>query len=1113
MTKLRDKCYDTRQLQYLLNDQLDRETEAEVLQHMNQCPSCQQTLESLAADRALWDELPTNLSNHVRPDQEELLETTEHQQAESDANIKELLRNMGPTDDPNMLGRIGTYEICGVVGRGSTGIVLKSFEASLNRYVAIKVLLPTLSGNGAARRRFEREARAIAAVVNEHVVPIFAVDEHCGLPYFVMQYVSGASLQNRIERQGPLDACEVVRIAMQVASGLAAAHAQGIVHRDIKPANILLEHGLDRVLVSDFGLARVTDGATVTMSGLITGTPSYMAPEQARGDQIDQRSDLFSLGSVMYTMCTAAMPFPSETVYGVIRRICEAEPRSIRESNPEIPAWLESFIEKLLSKEKEDRFESAEQVAAILSHELAHLQNPTLVQTPPRAWVKPKPEPVEAIAPPSRFRRASSIWVALGLLAITAAVVLSNGTAESNFSGDDAEQANKPQTASISISDNAIVVTSGEAVTYLDADDLANARFASKERNAWTPPSPPAKDAWKGKKLASAVALAQPVADITVDGDASDWPADLPSYPIERAEVGKPPKHANDLSASFKLGYSSAEQALYVLVEVTDESLVIDAKAAKYHWDAQDGCELYIDKQHRVDDTQLAQYTRYGDSLNAYGSNEGVKGVGLIVGQSKAAGETDGQRGYQRIYEWRIDMEDGVVANKSMGFDLAILDKDADGSFTWLTWASGTQKIYATNHHGHIVLVKADAKLGEVTGNAKWPADAARARRQVRLQSLEFPELWVAVDCPESGGYRTVLPVGSYSVSAVDDADHRFGLDEPIHVTIKADEAVEAEPFEVRLVEEVKEVVEWQMELPVEQPEQHVYLSTGYNDSRNDAIAYAYPIDKITIDGDLSDWPEDIETYPIVDGHVGAVVKNDADLRARYRVGYNVAEQSLYVAVEVDDDSLVIDPHANRDWSAQDGNEIYLDAEHRKQGANVQQYDFYGNALLNPQPKIKVATGDRAKGRVFEWRIQADDVISAGRSLGFDVSVLDKDEDSSFTWVAWGRGTQKAWHGDRCGNLLLVDPATEFGTVTGKVSSTDTTHHHLPRVCLQSLDQPGLRPRIAPDADGTYTAKLPVGEYLVGPIGPAASQVRVQVAADTEVVAEELALTANHQQN
>lgn len=1084
MAQLRDHCLNQNQLQQLLSQQLDQRVESEFMVHMDECRDCQNALQELAASAQVWDELPSNLIGqthllHGRP-ANGAEETSDHEPDSIDTGVQKLIEYLGPTDHPNMLGRIGVYEICGIVGRGGTGIVVKSFEPSLNRYVAIKVLSPTLSSNGAARKRFEREARAIAAVVHEHVVPIFAVDEHQGLPYFVMQYVAGASLQHRIERQGPLDACEVVRIAMQVAHGLAAAHAQGIVHRDIKPANILLEHGLDRVMVSDFGLARVTDGATVTMSGMIAGTPSYMAPEQARGDSIDQRSDLFSLGSVMYAMCTAVPPFQSETIYGVIRRICDAEPRPIRESNPLIPEWLEALTNKLLSKQKEERFESADQVAAILSAELAHLQNPTSVQVPPRPWWQPKKSATRRRSIAKSRLLSAGLGALVALAAVPVAISLNNDT-----TGDKGQ---------IAISGNGtkLTITKSAGEEQGEPQQLVMALDNRGKLNA----------------LQNAVAMAHPLDDIVIDGDLSDWPADMPSYSIERAEVGQPPQSDEDLSSTFRVGYNAKENAIYVGVQVVDDTLVIDPKAGQREWDAQDGCEVYIDRLHLRDGSPLAQYTRYGDSLNAFGSNDGIEGVDLIVGQDSKAGNA--QSGH-RTYEWRIRLAEGVRIGRSVGLDIAILDKDEDGSFTWLTWASGTQKLWSADRCGDLVFIDRDTPLGTVSGKVNWrergsEGKHSHARRRVHLQSLEEKELWVTVDCQESGEYAVELPAGRYSVEAATDVDHRVRQAENVNVVVELNELVRAAPVEVsiRMKEELNSA--WQevkdtladklgSKGPV-QPHKgdHFHI-------QNYAIASALPLENVTVDGDLSDWPESMPSYAMDDFQLGDQPISEADTNAKFRVGYSVEQQSIYVAVEVEDDSPVFAAPGPRDWATQDGNEVYLDAEHRKTDSHIQQFNFYGRNLVSQPQNVQAAFATTDSKRIYEWQIQTEEVVTAGRSMGFDVSVADRDEDGSFTWLAWGRGSQKAWYNDRCGNLLLVDRETEFGTVTGKVEWKDKSTRPLPRVCLQSLVDPGLRPRVACDAEGNFTAKLPAGKYLIGAIGQSENSISVDVVTDREVQA------------
>ena len=219
-----------------------------------------------------------------------------------------------PSDDPEALGRLGLYTITGFIGRGGMGVVLKGRDTKLNRVVAVKVLAPELASNPTARKRFQREAHAAAAVVHQHIVTIHAVDED-RLPYLVMECIVGQSLQEKIDREGQLQLVEILRIGQQVASGLAAAHAHGLIHRDVKPANILLENGVERVRITDFGLARAVDDVGVTRTGEVTGTPQYMSPEQAQGLPTDGRSDLFSFGCVLYAMCTGRPPFRAETAH------------------------------------------------------------------------------------------------------------------------------------------------------------------------------------------------------------------------------------------------------------------------------------------------------------------------------------------------------------------------------------------------------------------------------------------------------------------------------------------------------------------------------------------------------------------------------------------------------------------------------------------------------------------------------------------------------------------------------------------------------------------------------------------------------------------------------
>src|SRR5262249_51410538 len=266
---------------------------------------------------------------------------------------------------------LGHYEVLEVVGQGGMGVVLKGYEPLLRRLVAIKVLASALAGSEAARQRFIREARSAAAVCHHHVVAVYGVAEADGLPYLVMQYVAGESLQTRLDREGALEIEEAVRIGLQTALGLAAAHAQGLIHRDIKPANLLLEGG-SRVKITDFGLARMIDDLPLTQDGVLAGTPEDMAPEQARGQAVDHRADLFSLGSVLSAACTGTSPFRGPSAVAVLRQVSDEAPAPVRSLNPDVPAWLESLIDRLMAKGPADRFQGAAEVAALLEGYLAH---------------------------------------------------------------------------------------------------------------------------------------------------------------------------------------------------------------------------------------------------------------------------------------------------------------------------------------------------------------------------------------------------------------------------------------------------------------------------------------------------------------------------------------------------------------------------------------------------------------------------------------------------------------------------------------------------------------------------------------------------------------------
>ena len=383
-------CADDAALEALVSGSLAPDRERVLEAHLGGCAACRSRLDTLAASPESWSTVREQLSAGAEADGED---------ADAVPPIPALAsliqKILAPSDDDRMLGRLGPYEITGIIGSGGMGIVLKGHDRALDRFVAIKLLSPHLASSGAARQRFLREAKAAAAVVHDNVIAIHGVDEFAGLPYLVMPYCRGTTLEKRIRDAGPMNLREILRVGLQTARGLAAAHAQGLVHRDVKPANILLEDGVERVRITDFGLARAADDASLTVTGLLAGTPHYMSPEQALGKPLDARSDLFALGAVLFTLATGKPPFRAESSHAVLRMVTDVEPADVRLANPDMPAWLAAIIGRLLAKDPAARYQSATEVAGMLEACLAHVNDPLTIPLPPEvvraAAAKPSP--------------------------------------------------------------------------------------------------------------------------------------------------------------------------------------------------------------------------------------------------------------------------------------------------------------------------------------------------------------------------------------------------------------------------------------------------------------------------------------------------------------------------------------------------------------------------------------------------------------------------------------------------------------------------------------------------------------------------------------------------
>ena len=426
-------CPTPEQLQSLIDGTLPDDVAERLTEHVGNCSSCQERMQSLATgtfrveeifagfediapplDSAFWPKIKEVESNYHAPGSHAETAQSAAYRPQSEVSLDFL----SPSDDPAYLGMLRHFAIARIIGQGGMGIVLEAFDTHLQRNVAIKVLNPKYAQDDIARQRFCREGRAAAAITHEHVVAMHQVvkEDEGKIAFLVMQLIDGETLEQRLSGN-PLPLQDVIRIGMQAAAGLAAAHSKSMVHRDVKPANILIERETNRVKLTDFGLARARDDIKLTQTGMISGTPLYMSPEQAVGGTADERSDLFSLGAVLYEMATGQAPFQAASIVGVMRRIMDESPAPPHEARSSVSRPLSDLIMSLLEKDPNKRPASA----ALVAEKLAGMLTQFGAVSPlylPAVTVKEGTCPKEQ---PRRFRPATAVaWsvAAVALLAL-----------------------------------------------------------------------------------------------------------------------------------------------------------------------------------------------------------------------------------------------------------------------------------------------------------------------------------------------------------------------------------------------------------------------------------------------------------------------------------------------------------------------------------------------------------------------------------------------------------------------------------------------------------------------------------------------------------------------
>ena len=350
------KC-DSELLWTLVEQSIEPGEESDAIAaHIETCVTCQKTLQDFGGPEITWRDAETFLPHDDA-------QVAKHESPWPPIDLSFLDQPI----HPEMLGRIGRYDVETVLGRGGMGVVFRAHDSDLHRSVAVKVLAPHWAASPTARQRFAREAQAAASVAHENVIPIYNVESDATLPYLVMRYIPGLTLQRWVKTNGPPSVAAILRIANQLASGLAAAHRRGLIHRDIKPANVMVGENTDRVWITDFGLARAADSVTLTQTGVIAGTPHYMSPEQARGEPIDQRSDVFSLGCVFYFLCTGLPPLDAENTLAVLHRITSEDACSLTDVRNDLPPSFVALVHQMLNRTTSSRPKDCDEILRKLS--------------------------------------------------------------------------------------------------------------------------------------------------------------------------------------------------------------------------------------------------------------------------------------------------------------------------------------------------------------------------------------------------------------------------------------------------------------------------------------------------------------------------------------------------------------------------------------------------------------------------------------------------------------------------------------------------------------------------------------------------------------------------
>ncbi len=438
-------CPERSAYERLIHGELLPDDEERLSRHLSDCPSCAAAVETLLGKDTLLSDVGRESAEAPAGEKVPADLTPRLLALAGRSTDRSLtLAALNPAQGPGEIGRLAHYRVLRVLGEGGMGVVYLAEDVRLSRTVALKTMKPETAADPLRRQRFLHEARAAARVEHDHIVPIYDVGEDGGVPWLARPLLKGESLDGMLRRVKVLKSAQAARLGAQVARGLAAAHAAGLVHRDVKPGNIWVEPegeerewrrlpadgdpGGGRAKLLHFGLARdqaspggESGEGPLTRTGAVVGTPSFMATEQARGEPLDSRADLFSLGCVLYRAVPGQLPFQGRGPMGTLLALANETPPTPNEVNPEVPGPLSALIMNLLAKDRSARPASAAAVAAALE---------AIQDTPacPASGAERTTEVVEqvqqAVAPRRGWRLATAAALVLAMGATLAAGIV-----------------------------------------------------------------------------------------------------------------------------------------------------------------------------------------------------------------------------------------------------------------------------------------------------------------------------------------------------------------------------------------------------------------------------------------------------------------------------------------------------------------------------------------------------------------------------------------------------------------------------------------------------------------------------------------------------------------